>query len=484
MQQDVQATRHFWQAELQGRIDGPTLLAKAAGKAKGATGRDGSTGFAQIYTHLSQEETRRLRAFAQRQQITLNTFVQAAWALLLQRYTGKDTVVFGATVAGRPPSLLKADEIVGMFINTIPVPVERRSELTVVEYLSLLQKTNARLREHEHASLAEIQRWAGSPGQSLFDSIVVFENYPIDEAMRGNELYGLRFGEVEGKGLTGYAMDLQVVVGDMLEIEYCYGQANIPDDFALEIREHMEFLMREMMAHPQRVIGELGWMEGVKLDHLFSLGSPTRTPGISQLPHLPVHRLIEQNAIEQPEAIALLMGERELCYAELNMRANRLAHKLISMGMGPDVRVGVAMERSLEVIVTLLAVLKAGGAYVPLDPEYPAERLSFMIKDSGMSLLLTEEKLLRKLGSDVRVRPLALDSLDVTAESSQNPNIPLHEHNLAYIIYTSGSTGLPKGVAVAHGPLSMHCRATAEIYGMTPALVRTALHVVFVRWSA
>jgi len=128
------------------------------------------------------------------------------------------------------------------------------------------------------------------------------------------------------------------------------------------------------------------------------------------------------------------------------------------------------MERSLEVIVTLLAVLKAGGAYVPLDPEYPVERLSFMVKDSGMSLLLTEEKLLAKLGSGLGVRMLLLllDSLDLTAESSSNPDIPLHEHNLAYIIYTSGSTGLPKGVAVAHGPLSMHCRATAGIYGMTP----------------
>ncbi|SFO40854.1 non-ribosomal peptide synthetase [Nitrosospira briensis] len=465
--QDVQATKVFWQTELRG-IEGATILAQATNRLGKRKEGDKRSGFAQIYTRLNPEETLQLKAFAQRRQVTLNTVIQAAWALLLQRYTGKDTVVFGATVAGRPPSLPKADEILGLFINTIPVPVERRSELTVVEYLSLLQKTNARLREHEHASLAEVQRWAGSPGQSLFDSIVVFENYPIDEAMRGNELYGLRFGEVEGKGLTGYAMDLQVVVGEMLEIEYCYGQANIPDEFALEIREHMEFLMREMVAHPQRVIGELGWMEAVKPGHLFSLGSTTRTPGLSQLPHLPVHRLIEQNAVEQPEAIALLMGERELCYGELNMRANRLAHKLVSMGMGPDVRVGVAMERSLEVIVTLLAVLKAGGAYVPLDPEYPAERLSFMIKDSGMSLLLTEEKLLRKLGSDARVRPLALDSLDVTDESSQNPSIPLHEHNLAYIIYTSGSTGLPKGVAVAHGPLSMHCRATAEIYGMTP----------------
>jgi non-ribosomal peptide synthetase component F len=129
-----------------------------------------------------------------------------------------------------------------------------------------------------------------------------------------------------------------------------------------------------------------------------------------------VHNLIEQNADHHPEAIALLMGEQELSYAELNERANRLAHHLARMGVRPEVRVGVAMERSLEVIVTLLGVLKAGGAYVPLDPEYPVERLSFMVKDSGMSLLLTEGKLLAKLGSGFGVPALLLDSLDLTAE--------------------------------------------------------------------
>ncbi|MBN9134168.1 MAG: amino acid adenylation domain-containing protein, partial [Nitrosospira multiformis] len=467
-QQDVQATRHFWQAALQA-VEGPTLLPKTAGRAQGTEGPEDRTGFAQIYTLLDQEETRRLKAFAQRQQITLNTFVQAAWALLLQRYTGKDTVVFGATVAGRPHSLLKSDEIVGMFINTIPVPIERRSELTVAEYLGLLQKTNARLREHEHASLAEIQRWAGSPGQPLFDSIVVFENYPIDEALRSNELYGLRFGEIEGKGLTGYAMDLQVVVGDILEIEYCYGRRDFTEAFVLSLRSQMEFLMREMMTHPEWRVGDLGWMEKKEIGHLLSLGSDAHLETLpSRLSHRFVHDLIEQNAERQPEAIALLMDEQELSYAELNERANRLAHHLARMGVGPEVRVGVAMERSLEVIVTLLAVLKAGGTYVPLDPEYPVERISFMVKDSGMSLLLTEEKLLARLGGGFGVQVLLLDSLDLMAESGSDPDIPLHEHNLAYIIYTSGSTGLPKGVAVAHGPLSMHCRATAGIYGMTP----------------
>jgi amino acid adenylation domain-containing protein len=472
-QQDVEATRTFWKTELQ-RIEGATLLAAASGKgpAKGKADKEGRrTGYDQIYTHLSVDETRNLQAFVQRERITLNTFVQAAWGLLLQRYTGKDTIVFGVTVAGRSPNLPKSDEILGLFINTIPVPVERRSNLTVSEHLGMLQDTNARLREHEHTSLADIQRWVGSPGQPLFDSIVVYENFPIAETLRSNELYGLRFGDIEGKGLTGYAMDLQVVVGDRLEIEYSYGRDDFTDDFVLELRSHMEFLMREMMAHPQRPVGELPWMGRQSLRQVISLGHnrqgsiiPSHIPMDSRQP---VHSLIEHHARVQPHAIALLMGEQELSYAELNMQANRLAHHLITIGICREMRVGVAMERSLEVIVALLAILKAGGAYVPLDTEYPADRLSFMMEDSSLSLLITQTKVLPRLKIAAGMRTLALDSLDLATEPDVNPGVRLGEHNLAYVIYTSGSTGTPKGVAVTHGPLAMHCRATAEIYGMS-----------------
>ncbi|MBP9100681.1 MAG: amino acid adenylation domain-containing protein [Nitrosomonas sp.] len=461
--QDKQVAQHFWQAEL-GNTEGPTRLADSVSKAVKTNNR---SDFAQIYTHWSSDETRRLQIFAQQMHITLNTFVQAAWALLLQRYTGKQTVIFGATVAGRPPSLPKADEILGLFINTIPIPVERRSDLTVSEYLSALQATNARLRDYEHTSLADIQRWSGFSGQPLFDSIVVFENFPINAALRSDEHYGLRFGEIAGKGLTGYAMDLQVVVGDTLEIEYAYGCNDFTDEFVINLRSQMEGLMREMMAYPQRVVGELGWLGKQQLDQLFLLRGHTDSSEILSRAYQPVHHLIERNAVHQPDAIALLMGEQEISYAELNVRANKLAHRLISLGAGAETRIGVAMERSLDIIVTLLAILKSGAAYVPLDVDYPADRLAFMIKDSALSLLITQSRVLAKLEFDA-VPKLVVDTIALEAESASNPQISVHEHNLAYVIYTSGSTGLPKGVAVTHGPLAMHCQATARIYDMHP----------------
>ena len=157
-----------------------------------------------------------------------------------------------------------------------------------------------------------------------------------------------------------------------MEIEYCYGRAELPDDFVLDLRAHMEFLMRDMMAHPEWRVGELGWMEKREIDRLLSLGSNSHLETLpSRLSRQFVHNLIEQNAEQHPEAIALLMGEQELSYAELNVAGKPAGASSRQYGCGTGSEVGVAMERSLEVIVTLLAVLKAGGVYVPLDPEYP-----------------------------------------------------------------------------------------------------------------
>ncbi|HWV17360.1 MAG TPA: amino acid adenylation domain-containing protein, partial [Rhodocyclaceae bacterium] len=458
MRQDAQGSERFWKGAL-ASIDGPTLLAQAVGQ------RNARSGYAQIYTRLDSAETRALQAFVQGERITLNTLIQGAWALLLQRHTGREQIVFGATVAGRPDSLADADRILGLFINTVPVPVARASALSVGDYLRSLQDANARLREHEHAALADIQRWCGTAGQALFDSIVVFENFPRDHALQDD--YGLRFGPLAGKGLTGYAMDLQVIVADTLEIEYSYGLGDFSDAFVDQLRTEMEHLLCRMATAPQMPVGELEWLPENACAEMLSHSRDAigLTPGS---PHRePVHLTIARHAARRPDAIALLMGERELSYAELNARANRLAHRLIGAGIGPESRVGVALERSPETIVALLAVLKAGGAYVPLDPAYPADRLAFMMEDAGLALLLTQGSVQTRLPKKLPPA-LLLDAVDLSTESDEDPKVAVHPDTLAYVIYTSGSTGMPKGVAVTHGPIAMHCRATANIYGMRP----------------
>ncbi len=182
----------------------------------------------------------------------------------------------------------------------------------------------------------------------------------------------------------------------------------------------------------------------------------------------PVHRLIERQAVARPDATALIFWDAELSYAQLNERANRLAHQLIALGIKPESRVGIAVERSIDMVVGLLATLKAGGAYVPLNPDYPRERLNHMVTDSAVELLLTQSHIKERIPQTRGCPVLELDTLDLTDGPHGNPDVHLHGEHLAYIIYTSGSTGKPKGIGVAHGPLSMHVQSIGERYGMTP----------------
>jgi len=212
---------------------------------------------------------------------------------------------------------------------------------------------------------------------------VVFENFPVDRAMKQLDRFGLQFGEVAGGGLTGYAMDLQVTMGDALEIEYCYARASFADEAVRAQRQQLEHLLRRMTTDAARPVGELGWLDAPLETAVLALGRTEHLRALdAQADRTMVHRLIEAQARLRPDAIALLLGDDEMSYAQLNARANRFAHHLRELGVGPDRLVGVALERSLDTIVVLLAVLKAGGAYVPLDAAYPADRLAYMMRSA------------------------------------------------------------------------------------------------------
>ncbi|MFG0610739.1 amino acid adenylation domain-containing protein [Delftia sp. WSY_14] len=452
--QDARAAQAFWTEELRA-LDGACLLA-------GAASDEPSPGYGKVYTRLGATRTQELQRHAQRERVTMNTLVQAAWALVLQRHTGSSRVIFGATVAGRPAQVEGAQEMLGLFINTIPIAVNVRPGLSSGEFLRGMQARNLRAREFEYAALADIQRWAGCSGRPLFDSIIVFENHPVDRTLRQLDRFGLEFGSVAGSGLTGYAMDLQVTVGETLEIEYCYARSSFDEGQALTMQRMVEHLLDQMLVGAAQPVGSLGWLDPSVRTAVLSLGQGGAQPA----PRSTVHALIEHQAQSRPQAVALKMGEAQMRYGQLDAQANRLAHHLIAQGVGPDKVVAVALERSLDTIVTLLAVLKAGGAYLPLDIAYPADRLAFMLKDSGAVLLLSQRCAWPHLAG-TQVATLLLDEIDLQGTSEARPLVSLSPDNLAYVIYTSGSTGMPKGVTVSHGPLAMHCLATAEIYGMT-----------------
>ncbi len=459
-QQDPAVDEVFWTQALQ-QIEGTTLLADATRQVQSWAGD--RAGYAKIYTQWGISQTTDLRNYAKQQRVTLNTVIQAAWALLLHRYTRKETVVFGATVAGRPTSLAGVEDMLGLFLNTIPVPVQYQSQQSVGEYLRTIQQTNLALREHEHTPLADIQRWAGSAGRSLFDSIIVFENYPINKALQASVGQSLQFGEVASEGLTGYAMDLQVIIDEELSIEYCYATDQLSDVLVLQLRRQMESVLIQMIAQPNQPLSELTWLDPEETNHVLAWGQ--KSLGF-EWQHVAGHHLVETQVGVRPNAIALRQDQQTLSFEDLNQRANQLAHYLISLGVGLESRVGVALRRSPEVIVTLLAILKANAAYVPLDPDYPVDRLQYMMRDSGMRYLISQDAVITQLSLPPEIELLNLDYFAWDAWPTHNPALPYSPDQLAYIIYTSGSTGTPKGVAVSHGPWVMHCQATAEIYAM------------------
>ncbi|WLH71423.1 non-ribosomal peptide synthase/polyketide synthase [Pseudomonas fluorescens] len=409
-------------------------------------------------------QTERLKAFAQSNKVTLNTLVQAAWLLLLHHHTGQATVAFGATVAGRPAELRGIEQQVGLFINTLPVVATPEAQMPVSQWLQHVQSQNVRLREQEHTPLFEIQRWAGLGGEALFDSILVFENYPVSEALEQGAPSGLRFGAVRSLEQTHYPLTVLLGMGDSLGLEFNYDRQAFSATHIQRLAEHFQQLLSALIVDADQ---RLAALPSAALAERQTLQAWNATAQRYPL-HQAVHQLIEAQVVRTPDATALVFAGQHLSYAELNRRANRLAHRLIAAGVGPDVLVGLAVERSIEMVVGLLAVLKAGGAYVPLDPEYPRDRLTYMVQDSGVRWLLTQAHLLEQLPIPAGIQHLVLETGEAWLEgySAHNPDSAVDGENLAYVIYTSGSTGQPKGAGNRHSALTNRLCWMQQAYGL------------------
>ncbi|TER98992.1 non-ribosomal peptide synthase/polyketide synthase [Pseudomonas aeruginosa] len=459
--QDAALSEAFWLPRLR-QLDEPTRLGQSIAQAK-----QRGKGYAERLRELDGEQTRRLAELAREQKITVNTLVQAAWLMLLQRYTGQDSVAFGATVAGRPAELNGIEEQIGLFINTLPVIATPLPQQSLASWLQAVQGENLALREFEHTPLYDIQRWAGQGGEALFDNILVFENYPVSQMLQQQASQGLAFGAVGNHEQTNYPLTLSVSLGQRLELQFAYDREHFDDAGVARLDRHLTHLLAQMVERPASTcLAEFQLLEAAeRRQAIFDWG---RNPG-----RYPDERSVEQlfasRAAMEPERVALLFEERQLSYGELNAQANRLAHRLIELGVGPDVLVGIAVERGLEMIVSLLAVLKAGGAYVPLDPEYPQERLGYMIEDSGIALLLSQSHLLQRLPAASGIACLALDQArDWQDRPASDPQLRAHPQNLAYVMFTSGSTGRPKGVGISRESLSRHTHVSLAFFGIGP----------------
>ncbi|ASI68649.1 non-ribosomal peptide synthetase [Diaphorobacter nitroreducens] len=412
---------------------------------------------------LEAELSARIRQQAKRHGVSAASLFHLAWALVLAKTAGKDDVVFGTVLFGRMQGGEGAERALGMFINTLPI----RIKLGARSVLQSLRETHAgltNLLHHEHASLSLAQRCSGLPGGTPLFSALFNYRYSADQEADAAILAWEGMESLGGEERTNYPVGMSV--DDLGQGFQLVGQAN-QSVGAQRLCEYMQAavagIAEALSERPQQAVGEVALLTEAERQQLKSWGE-----NVQRYPNAePVHRLIERQARAHPEAVALLFGDEVLSYGELNTRANRLAHRLIQLGVGPEVKVGIAVERSLEMVVGLLAILKAGGAYVPLDPEYPADRLAYMVEDSGIGLLLTQGAVKDRLPAAEGLTVLELDGLDVADEPAHNPEVAVHGENLAYVIYTSGSTGWPKGAANRHRSLYNRLKWMQQAYGLT-----------------
>ena len=443
--QDLSKAETFWRSLLKG-FTVPTPL--VVDRLKKNEGSDQPPSYAEQEIWLDAVDTATLETMARRHQLTPNTLMQGAWALLLSRYSGEEDVVFGATVSGRPAELDGVESMVGLFINTLPVRVQPSPAKTVSDYLKAIQVRAVEMRQYEYSSLIQIQGWSDVPRRMpLFESILVYENYPMTMAGIGKDA-SLEVRVFQSVEQTNYPLAVIGGKSDRFMVKASY-DGNCFDAATIErMIGHLTVLLKSMAANPDGFIGALPLLAQNERQQLMVGWNATE----AEYPRKRcLHELFEQQAAARPDAVAVIFENRSISYGELNQRANRLARYLMRLEVGPEVLVGICVERSIEMVVGLLGALKAGGAYVPLDPSYPSERLAYMIQDSRLPLLVTQETLSERLPLEgIRVIRLDADQAAIDRHSSNNPASGVVPQNLSYAIYTSGSTGAPKGTLLQH----------------------------------
>ncbi|BET96662.1 hypothetical protein TCT1_15830 [Xenorhabdus sp. TCT-1] len=397
-----------------------------------------------------------IRSQARRLGISSGVLFHVAWAQVLAQTSGHDDVVFGSVLLGRLQGIAGANRILGMFINTLPIRITLTG-LSVQEAVQATYRNLTLLLEHEQASLSLAQRCSGvAQPIPLFSALLNYRHSQSGEAETVDSVWvGIRILTAEER--TNYPITLSV--DDMGTGFHLTAQTvtNIdPARITHYLVTAISGLIDALTHNPQQPILHVPILPALEQQQLLAEFNATQADFPQEAL---IHQLFEIEAIQHPDAIAVMSGEQSLSYGELNRRANRLAHHLMTLGVRPDDRVAMCVERSLEMVVGLLGILKAGGAYVPLDPIYPAERLAYMLEDSAPAVVLTQRAWLDVVTSTESTDAIPVITLDVQdpfmeTQPDHNPEVSgLTAHHLAYVVYTSGSTGLPKGVMSSHRAL-------------------------------
>ncbi|MBV9773009.1 MAG: amino acid adenylation domain-containing protein, partial [Gemmatimonadetes bacterium] len=423
---------------------------------------------------LSAEASRALRELAGREGATLFMTLLAGWQLLLARYAGADDVVVGTPIAGR--GRLEVEGLIGFFVNTLVLRTDLSGteRLTFRELLARVRETTLGAQSHQELPFERLVEEL-QPERSLQHTPL----FQVLFALQNNERGELKLGETEvealGGGGGGGAAKFDLDLSMQEDEERIWGvlsyRAELWEAATIErMLEHFRAVLEAVAAAPSRPVAEIELLAGAEREQVLRAWNATAR----DYPARPVHEQVAAQAASTPDALAVTFEGETLTYAELNARANRLAHHLRRVGVGPEVPVGLCVERSAEMLVGVLGILKAGGAFVPLDPGYPSERLSYILSDAALPVLVTAGSAADAL-PEYGAAVVRLDAAALAEESAAEPAPLAGPEHLAYVIYTSGSTGRPKGVWVQHGSLANLVAATREAYGIRAGDVMPSL---------
>ncbi|TKI55068.1 amino acid adenylation domain-containing protein [Brevibacillus antibioticus] len=401
---------------------------------------------AEYQVTLSDKLRENMEQVAKQYHVTIATLLYCAWGVVLQRYNNTDDVLFGTTVSGRMAEVPGIEEIVGLFINTVPLRFLAQANEQVSTILQRLNRSLAERNAYESTPLVELKSCVDfDRKESLFDSIMVIENYPLDQSlMQAEQDFHIEFvGKTE---VTNYDLTIEVSTHEQMSIHFIYHTAKFDPKLIEKMVRHFTNILFELTNRPDEPLNNLEMLSAEECKQLLNEFSTFQAPYPKEKS---LDELIDEQAAKTPDKIALIYRDKSLTYQELWDKSTKLAKCLVKMGVVEDQCVGLMTESSLEMMIGILAVMKAGGAYLPIDVQYPRDRMRYMLENSGAGILLTQSHLMGQVlfaGKVICLDDPAIYEADDQAELPEKRN----PDRLIYMIYTSGTTGQPKGVMVKH----------------------------------
>jgi len=454
--QDERKAEIFWKDRLNG-INSPTIL-------KIHTNEKLIDGYESEYHLFTKSFSDRLIDIAKKEQITLNTLAQASWALLLAYYTNDDNVAFGSTVSGRNVDLPGIERMLGLFINTLPVRATINENKIVIDWLKEFQISQAELQEYEFTPLFKIQNWSSvDNGQALFNSIMVFENYPVGEALEESKAL-IEIKNVKSVEKTNYPLTVVLSPGKQIGLEIAYDTKLFSSEIVKQFLQRFEIILKSILENVKNQISAIDFITEDESKSLLNFASGTSKDSSN---YSNIIEWFEDISINFPNQAAIVSDVGTISFSELNNSANRLASHLISKEISVENIVGVCLDRSINMVISLLAINKVGACLLPIDITYPEERINHIISDSNLSYVIVDDSSLLNLNVD-KSKIINIDEFDSTSDdyNNSNPGTKIAENSLSYIIYTSGSTGKPKGVGIEHHSICKFVKNSIEDFNL------------------